>query len=422
MYTTSSHFSVSSCRKRVIAWLLLTSVCLSFAPSVSMAQQPTATITALSGEVLVSGQAATVGAVLSAGDSLQTQAGASVVLELSGGSEIRIGENTEISLRELTQTVSGARISLLSLLAGRLRALLSPAHQHEGSAFTVETPNAQIGAKFSQPDIEVSYDPAKQETVGIAHTVALVATNLLTGETKIVPVGSTVIISGLTIKIIAGIVGAAGSSGSTSSGAISSEAGTSGTGSPATGTSGAGTTATETAGTGAAAAGTTAGISTGTLVAIGVGVAAVGGGAAVAASSSGDEGEEDVDVDGSIDWDNPFTGTFKFEGGITLNDPDNTPANAIFIYYLIQQGNSVTGSEDATITSCCTFTDTATATGRVDGNTMILITTVTSSTTCTCPDGREWNDPLGISWTHTCTLLDDGSGFQFENGMVFLRQ
>jgi hypothetical protein len=264
MCKTLSHFSMSSFRNRVIVWLLLVIFSCSFAPSVSFAQQPTATIKTLTGNVLVAGQAAQMGTVLNAGDTLQTQAGASVVLVLSDGSEIQLGEKTQINIVDLAQTATGARVSSIKLLAGWLRAFLSAQHQQKGSSFTIETPNAQVGVKFSQPDVEVSYDPAKQETIGIAHTVELIAINLLTNERIVVPVGSSVIIIGLLMKVITGTTAAAIAAG--------------------TGTTAAGTT---TAGTAAAA--TAAGIGTGTLIAIGAGaLAAAGGVAAVAASSGGD--------------------------------------------------------------------------------------------------------------------------------------
>ena len=237
MYQASSNFRVSCFRNRVIAWLLLAIFSCSFAPSVSFAQQPTAMLTAVSGDVLVSGQAATVGTALRAGDTIQTQAGASAVVALSDGSEIQLGEKTQISIDDLSQTATGARASSIKLLAGWLRALLSPGHQQEGSSFTIETPNAQLGVKFSQPDVEVSYDPATQETIGIAHTVALMATNLLTDEEMLVPVGSTVIIVGTTIKIVAGILAIAGATEAGTAGAGATEAATTGTGATSTGTS-----------------------------------------------------------------------------------------------------------------------------------------------------------------------------------------
>ena len=287
MYPTSSHFSILNFRHPVTAWLLLTVFSLSFVPSVSFAQQPTATISALSGDVLVPGQTATVGTALQAGDTVQTQAGASAVLALSDGSEIQLGENTQINIDDLSQTGTGARASSIKLLAGWLRALLSPGHQQEGSSFTIETPNAQLGVKFSQPDIEVSYDPATQETIGIAHTVALMAKNLLTDEAMLVPVGSSVIIVGTTIKIVAGILAIAGAT----------EAATTGTG-----TTGAGTSSTGTSGMG-----------TGTKVAIGAGAAAAAGGVVALASGAdgGDDESENVE-DSSRLW--FFTGNCVAQG------------------------------------------------------------------------------------------------------------
>lgn len=265
MNRTSSPFHVSHIRRRKIVWILLVSFICSFMPVTGQAQQPTATISALNGTVLVNGQEQGEGTVLGAGDILETQAGASVELELSDGSVITLGENTKLDITALSQTVSGARVSRLELLRGWLRAKLSPGHQKAGSGFTIDTPNAQVGVKFSQPDVEVSYDPTKQETVGIAHTVQLLAKNLLTDEEVLVPVGSSVIIVGTTIKIVAGILTLVGAS----------EAGTA--------------AATETATAGATETASTSGLGTGTKVAIGVGAtAAVGGVVAVATGSDTD--------------------------------------------------------------------------------------------------------------------------------------
>jgi len=273
----------------VLIWTLLAILSSSFVPSVSFAQQPTATIRELSGNVLVSGQAATVGTALRAGDTIQTQAGASAVLKLSDGSEIQLGEKTQINIDDLSQTATGARVSSIKLLAGWLRAFLSSEHQQEGSSFTIETPNAQLGVKFSEPDVEVSYNPEKAETVGIAHTVKLMAKNLLTDEEVLVPVGSTVIIVGTTVKIVAGILAIAGAT----------EAGTAGAGATSAGTS-----STESSGMG-----------TGTKGALGVGAAAAAGGVAALVVSSGDGGEsETAESTGDLSGWWSFTGSCVGQG------------------------------------------------------------------------------------------------------------
>ncbi|MCP4396506.1 MAG: hypothetical protein GY801_04210 [bacterium] len=165
---------------------------------------PTAILSAVDGNVRVNNQQTETGAVLSAEDKITTQAGTTAELTLSDGSRLALEENSRLTLAELTHTAAGARISYLKLQKGRVRAFLSQEHQHEGSAFTIETPNARIDATFSEPDIEVSYSAEKAETVGLAHTVTLMAKNLTTDETKVVPVGSTVIIASMTIKVLTG--------------------------------------------------------------------------------------------------------------------------------------------------------------------------------------------------------------------------
>jgi hypothetical protein len=225
-------------------------------------------LNSVSGTVLVNGRNTKEGDVLNEGDVIETQAGAIAMLGLSDGSEIHLGEKTQISFAELNQTVIGRRLSSIKLFAGRLRIFLSFDYQQEGSSFSVETPNAQLGVKFSEPDIEVSYNPEKAETVGIAYTVELLAKNLLTDEEVLVPVGSTVIIGGTTVKIVAGILAIAGAT----------EAGTTGTGATSAGTSSKGSS----------------GMGTGTKIALGVGAAAaaLGGGIALVVSpTDGDDND-----------------------------------------------------------------------------------------------------------------------------------
>lgn len=171
-------------------------------PLAAFAQQPTAAITSMTGSVLVSlqGQSpapAQIGMELGLGDVLETHAESNVVLRLSEGSELHLGQNTRLDLAALFQNPkTQARTSRIKLLYGRLRAFLSPGHQADGSAFTVETPNAVIGVKFSHPDIEVMYDPETDITVVIAYTVSVRVTNLLTKETKVMPKTHQAIVQG----------------------------------------------------------------------------------------------------------------------------------------------------------------------------------------------------------------------------------
>lgn len=167
--------------------------------TMAFAQQPTATITYLSGKVVVNiqgnEQAAKEGLVLATGDTLITQANADVLLTLSEGSTLQFGENSKIEIAHLLQTPAGARESRLKLLYGRVRMMLSGGHQKEGSSFVVETPQAQIGVKFSQPDVEVVYDPQTKTTIARAYTVAVSVLNLVSkAEVKELPRGQQAIV------------------------------------------------------------------------------------------------------------------------------------------------------------------------------------------------------------------------------------
>jgi hypothetical protein len=183
----------------------------------------------------------------------------------------------------------------------------------------VDTPNAQVGVKFSQPDVEVSYDPEKEETVGIAHTVELLAKNILTDEEVLVPVGSSVIITAVGIKVVAGILGVVGASSAGSAG---------------TGTTGAAST----------------GMGVGTKIAIGAGAVAAAGGAAVAAIIL-------------LEKDASFAGTYNFEvqyGGQNYYSGK---------YTFVQEGSSVTGTyEMIHSTWLCPVSYTVPLSGKVKGD------------------------------------------------------
>ncbi len=286
-----------------MVWLLLLNFCFSLFPTVGFAQRVSATIRSLRGNVIVSGGKARVGRVLYSGDSISTWAGASALLRLSDGSEIQIGENTRINIDDLRQTSAGGRASALTMLVGWLRATLSPGHQGADSSFTVNTPNAQIGTRFSVPKFDVYVSPDQEETWAMAHTVELVVTNRLTGEVVVVPVGSSAIIKGAIVQVFPRILDPVG--------------GTEGGGDPPSNPPD---------------SGTGGGLSTGTKVLIGAGALAVAGGVAAVIlinnneddSSSNDESEatgqcEGLQTSGSdtsethtIDL-GEYSGTFLFE-------------------------------------------------------------------------------------------------------------
>lgn len=321
MTHTSMRCSILGFRCRLVAYVVLTAFMITFLPPVVLAQQPTATLSTLTGTVLVNGQSVAQGAVLQAGDVIETQNGASVVLELSDGSQLELSENTRLDLTQLSQTSDGARVSKIKLAWGWVRAKLSPGHQDEGSTFDVETPNALVGVKFSQPWFDVGYmrptgDAQAGETRAIARTVPLTAINLLTNETILVPVGSTVIISALGIQIIAGIVEA---------GAVAEKMGT------------------------------------GTKIALGAGAALATGGIVALATSGGGGSGDNGGTSDNVDEKN-FTGRFEgsdsWDGGGWQKSIE-----------LMQEGTGLTGSVWITETDCdCTCEGTSELFGEiVDG-------------------------------------------------------
>lgn len=198
--------------REIFFWTMLFIIVGTMCLENTFAQQPTATLVYLEGQAVVFDQggapvAAVEGMVLSSGDKLETQAGADVVLQLSDGSELELGEHTSISIDTLLQHQStGARTSRIKLWWGRIRSFLAPGHQVEGSAYEVQTPNALVGVKFSQPDTEVVYDPETNKTLAIAYQFDLVMTNLLTGETLLIPEGQTGVAQGTIIESIPRIV------------------------------------------------------------------------------------------------------------------------------------------------------------------------------------------------------------------------
>ncbi len=192
MHKTSLKIGILS-RNFLVFWGILIVVCSLVVPV--NAQQPTATISSVSGTVLIFVQGrpsvnAKQGMTLRAGHVIETQSGAEVVLTLTDGSELQLGEETKLDLAVLAQEAgTNARKSHLKLWWGKVRSVLSPGHQEEGSSFAVETPNVLVGVKFSQPKVEVGFDRQTGETSVKAFTVAMVLTAKKTGKSETITAG-----------------------------------------------------------------------------------------------------------------------------------------------------------------------------------------------------------------------------------------
>ena len=404
METTLLNFRVSFLRQRIFVWIALFFLSWSCLPTMSYAQQPTATIRIISEMVLVNGQQQEIGTVLRAGDVIETQAGASVVLELSDGSILEIGENTQVNLAELSQTATNARISRIKLLWGWMRAQLSPGHQQLGAAFQIDTPNAVIGVKFSQPDVEVSYNPSRQETIALAHTMQLMAKNVLTNEEVLVPIGSTVIIVGTIIKVIGGLITIV----------EASEAGSVDVATTETGMT------TDTVDAETVLSDTTAetGLRKGTMVALGAGVVAAGGIAVIVTNadngSSSNSGEENV-----------FSGVFKLEqvqdqGCDSSSGEYRCTLRTEDIVTLTQSGDTITGNGVGIgiVEGCCTANSTYDVTGTVQGSTA-TITVGAYDFGCVGTIDCSYNDYQN-AFTAPANLLDNGNILRIGDSVDFL--
>jgi hypothetical protein len=187
MSITLSKQTSSFFRKCGVVWMLFTVLACVCVPVAGSAQQRTARISKLSGEVVVSGTIpAKIGAVLLSGDTIETQLGARALLKFSDGSRLELGERTNIDIVRLTRkSVTGAQVSQLRLKWGQIRVSLSSTHQKPGSSFSVETPDALIGVKLSQPDVEISYNLDTGTTTVFTYEVESMAiASLLTGEVE----------------------------------------------------------------------------------------------------------------------------------------------------------------------------------------------------------------------------------------------
>jgi hypothetical protein len=90
---------------------------------------------------------------LQAGDQIMTEAGGSVVLLGEDGSELQIGEKTQVAISELDfSTTRKTRVSRFKLFWGKLTAKAAK-YDYQNNTFNVETDTVVAGFKFSQMTI-----------------------------------------------------------------------------------------------------------------------------------------------------------------------------------------------------------------------------------------------------------------------------
>ncbi len=419
------------------------------------AQQPGAIIKTLNDEAMVSIQGqpdskAKSNMVLSQNDVIQTQINMTS-LEFSDGSTLELGAYTMLDFAELSQEPSGARHSHLYLLWGHVRAFLSQEHQRPGSSFKVETLNALVNVTFSQPDIEVFYQPETDTTTVLARTVSLLLTNLLTGEVALIPPGHTGVVREDKIEDIAALlppleqsappigksVTTPGSQklqqlvrafeearqtrnqfgrvffSDSSSSASSSSGDTQQTlqrpqpssrviSPPSNEIIHPSPELAQTAGKQSPLSQ----LSTGAKIALGAGALAVTGGVVIAIADSGD--------DNNTEKNEPFTGSF------VTQFPDNGGFFTTITLSLNQNGDSISGQITLTTSGCCTATSPGVVSGTAIDTTMSELSASWETSSCTCTNGG-YGGFNARTVTEIATLANNDSTLQWA-GLTFERQ
>jgi len=101
------------------------------------------------------------GAALQGGDRLRTGAGSRAKLLLRDDSVLNLAPASEISLDQ--QVAAPAPVAKISMLAGKLRAVVTERYGAPGATYEVETPTAVAGVRGTS--FVASYDAAQDETL-----------------------------------------------------------------------------------------------------------------------------------------------------------------------------------------------------------------------------------------------------------------
>jgi hypothetical protein len=116
--------------------------------------------------------AAVLGAAVREGDEVRTDRTGRARVVLQDGSVLNVGNDSHVMIEKLTlQPDKGAVRSLIRLLKGKLRPVVSDAYLRPGAVFEIETPAAVAGVRGTE--FVITYDPVAEvsEVVGVTGTV-----------------------------------------------------------------------------------------------------------------------------------------------------------------------------------------------------------------------------------------------------------
>lgn len=125
----------------------MTSLALALLMCAPTAESMTATL--VEGTVTVAGAPISTGAVLQPGDTVETQAGGRAEIALPGGSLLRIGESTRVTLSPIPARSEFSARLLFGNLWARVHKLVG------GETFRVETENGVAGVRGTEFRVEV---------------------------------------------------------------------------------------------------------------------------------------------------------------------------------------------------------------------------------------------------------------------------
>jgi hypothetical protein len=181
----------------------------------SLAQTAVGTITQATGSPQLSRAGQTIagvsGTVIDLQDKLTTDARSSATVTLDDNSSIELSENSTLVIDE---HVLSTHLSRISLLNGRLIALVAKGLRASGGSFTVQTPNAFLAVrgtrfKVKYADTSAVYNGPSTE-VAVMEGMVAAANRRAPAQTVDVPAGYETVILGAQPPMSPGPIGLAG--------------------------------------------------------------------------------------------------------------------------------------------------------------------------------------------------------------------
>ena len=140
--------------------------------AVTACGQEVGTVAAVDGKAEIQHQgdwtASRVGDAVFGGDTLRTGTAGRMRVVFQDDSVLNVGEDSEIVVDEQVFHPTGASSSVMQLVRGKVRALVSAYYEQQGATYEIQTPTAVSGVRGTE--FVVSYDPTADVTKVIGIT------------------------------------------------------------------------------------------------------------------------------------------------------------------------------------------------------------------------------------------------------------